>query len=88
MLQIVPYQLLKQSLEVSDERELEDFLITSCIYSGARLGSAAQSCIFELRPYDAVTMLPANTLASRAAAQCALSDLSAPQQLSFAVNLL
>ena len=36
--QIIPYQALKQGLGLREERELEDFLITSCIYAGLVTG--------------------------------------------------
>ena len=32
--QIVPYHALKDSTGLTDERQLEDFIITSCFYGG------------------------------------------------------
>ena len=51
--QNVPYQLLKHSLDLHDERELEDFIITSCIYGGLLTGKLdqRQQC---LRTHSAV----------------------------------
>ena len=40
--QNVPYQLLKQALGLHDERVLEDFIITSCIYGGLLTGKLDQ----------------------------------------------
>eukprot|EP00878_Enallax_costatus_P025374 GHUV01027146.1.p1 GENE.GHUV01027146.1~~GHUV01027146.1.p1 ORF type:complete len:172 (+),score=51.46 GHUV01027146.1:552-1067(+) len=47
VLQVLPYDLLQQQLAISTVRDLEDFIITDCFYTGLVVGKLdqRQSCL-------------------------------------------